>query len=162
MADDYWRKFYKAPDISPDDTLADIINKVIAAHVAVVDSYAIPAARKGLETLVALHLPAIGDEVVDLQAKANQERMRATFKSHFHNTDQVVSTPVPAPDGTPYRTSPADKCDHGVCFDESAAKGLDAHEVRRRWPRLFGDCPLGCGYRGIYYASMAHYVYGDW
>lgn len=53
-------------------------------------------------------------------------------------------------------------CTHGVTFDEDAAKHLDAHEVRKRWPRLFGKCPKGCGFDGIGYASMAHYVYGDW
>lgn len=37
-----------------------------------------------------------------------------------------------------------------------------AAEIRRRWPRLCGPCPLGCGYNGIYYASWEHYGYGDW
>lgn len=54
------------------------------------------------------------------------------------------------------------ECTHGVTFDEPAARGLDAYEVRRRWPRLDGRCPLGCGYCGIAYASGAHYVHGDW
>lgn len=55
-----------------------------------------------------------------------------------------------------------ESCDHGVTFDESEAKGLDAREVREKWPRLFGKCPKGCGYVGIAYASYAHYLYGDW
>jgi len=59
-----------------------------------------------------------------------------------------------------YRMLPP--CDHGVVFDQRAARDLPAHEVRRRWPRLDGACPLGCGYVGIGYASMAHYVCGDW
>lgn len=54
------------------------------------------------------------------------------------------------------------ECDHGVTFDRSAAKGLPASEVRKRWPRLDGACPLGCGFHGIAYASKAHYVYGDY
>jgi hypothetical protein len=54
------------------------------------------------------------------------------------------------------------RCVHGVTFDELAARGLGAVEIRRRWPRLDGECPLGCGYRGIFYASMAHVVFGDW
>ena len=75
-------------------------------------------------------------------------------------------------------TDPA-RCNHGVVFDEEAAIELLSSwrpggaaefvagnpasvEVRRRWPRLDGYCPLGCGYHGIYYASMAHYVAGDW
>ena len=35
-------------------------------------------------------------------------------------------------------------------------------EVKKRWPRLNGACPLGCGYVGIAYASPAHYEIGDW
>lgn len=53
-------------------------------------------------------------------------------------------------------------CDHGVAFDREASKGLDAYEVRRRWPRLDGKCPKGCGYSGIAYASSEHYYSGDW
>ena len=58
-------------------------------------------------------------------------------------------------------TVPAE-CTHGVTFDRDAARGLDAREVRRRWPRLFGPCPLGCGFDGIGYASYEHYIMGDW
>jgi hypothetical protein len=57
---------------------------------------------------------------------------------------------------------PLEECDHGVTFDESAAVGMEAEEVRARWPRLMGACPMGCGYSGIAYASHAHYVLGDW
>lgn len=77
-------------------------------------------------------------------------------------------------------------CDHGVTFDKEAADKLIADwkepeaeededpavrfimgptytgEIRKRWPRLCGECPKGCGYNGIYYASMEHYTYGDW
>jgi hypothetical protein len=74
-------------------------------------------------------------------------------------------------------------CDHGVIFDEAAAKklleetpedesldpavsfimGSPAHdEIRKRWPRLSGPCPKGCGYNGIAYASYSHFLYGDW
>ncbi len=66
--------------------------------------------------------------------------------------DRVFGEKEPAP--------PA--CDHGVTFDEFEAAGLDAYAVRERWPRLYGDCPKGCGFNGIGYASMAHYVCGDW
>lgn len=58
----------------------------------------------------------------------------------------------------PYREA----CDHGVTFDEEAAKGLDAYEVRKRWPRHYGVCPRGCGFTGIAYASYMHYISGDW
>lgn len=54
------------------------------------------------------------------------------------------------------------QCDHGVTFDEEAAKGLPVDEIRKRWPRGWGPCPKGCGWDGIAYASTAHYVYGDW
>jgi hypothetical protein len=73
-------------------------------------------------------------------------------------------------------------CNHGVTFDErqweeayrrfkADTRGMTdqvllnavfTHEVRRRWPRLDGKCPKGCGYEGICYASTAHYVAGDW
>jgi len=71
------------------------------------------------------------------------------------------------------------KCNHGVTFDLEAAKKLEGDwlpktpvefvmgnpartEIRKRWPRLSGLCPLGCGYNGIYYASYEHYIFGDW
>lgn len=82
------------------------------------------------------------------------------------------------PDGTPAR-EPTGPCDHGVTFDVEEARRVlgnwapkspaefvmgnpNAAEVRRRWPRLSGPCPLGCGYAGIYYASPEHYEMGDW
>jgi hypothetical protein len=55
-------------------------------------------------------------------------------------------------------------CDHAAvmpAFDEEAAKGLDAYEVRKRWPRFFGKCP-SCDFKGILYASRMHYIMGDW
>lgn len=72
-----------------------------------------------------------------------------------------------------------ESCDHGVVFDEEQARALlrdwkpadaaafimgptGAAEVRRRWPRLMGDCPKGCGFHGIAYASYFHYIAGDW
>lgn len=72
-----------------------------------------------------------------------------------------------------------EECDHGVVFDEEEAEKVlgtwkpkgavefvtgnpQAYEVRKRWPRLNGECPKGCGFRGIAYASMAHYTMGDW
>lgn len=75
------------------------------------------------------------------------------------------------------------KCDHGVTFDLDEAKKILATsvlnedddpalafimgpsttpEIRKRFPRLCGPCPKGCGYDGIAYASMEHYIYGDW
>lgn len=44
-----------------------------------------------------------------------------------------------------------------VTFNEEAAKGLSAEEVRKRWPR--GRC-LKCN--AIIYASSMHYIAGDW
>lgn len=71
------------------------------------------------------------------------------------------------------------ECDHGVVFDKAEADRLLSnwkpanavesivgnparHEVRRRWPRLFGACPKGCGFNGIAYASREHLIAGDW
>lgn len=59
-------------------------------------------------------------------------------------------------------TSGDERCDHGLRFDEAEAEGLSASEVRRRFPRLFGDCPKGCGFRGIAYVSMHHFYAGSW
>lgn len=53
-------------------------------------------------------------------------------------------------------------CDHGVRFDAVAARGVPSDIVRRRWPRLFGRCPKGCGFEGVGYASKEHFVAGDW
>lgn len=74
----------------------------------------------------------------------------------------------------------ASKCTHGVKFDPVEAQlMLEAHPaedsaagfvmgspaasvIRKKWPRLMGKCPLGCGYVGIAYASYEHYIMGDW
>jgi hypothetical protein len=53
------------------------------------------------------------------------------------------------------------KCDHGVKFDEELAQNMLVPEIRKVFPRFNGTCP-NCSYNGIAYASMAHYVYGDW
>lgn len=56
------------------------------------------------------------------------------------------------------------QCKHPRCavaFDEDAARGLSAEEVRKRWPRFYGLCP-DCNTEVIRYASTAHRVLGDW
>lgn len=70
-------------------------------------------------------------------------------------------------------------CTHGVTFDSEEADRILASfhpknavefimgdpasaEVRKRWPRLCGECPLGCGFNGIAYASREHLYAGDW
>jgi hypothetical protein len=52
------------------------------------------------------------------------------------------------------------KC-HVLPFDEELAKTMTSDEVRKTYPRFFGLC-ASCGYKGISYASFAHYIYGDW
>ena len=47
-------------------------------------------------------------------------------------------------------------------LDSEEAKTMNENEVRAKFPRLHGLCPKGCGYNGIGYASMEHYVMGDW
>lgn len=54
------------------------------------------------------------------------------------------------------------ECDHGIEFDADAAKDMTVAEIRKRYPRLFGPCPKGCGFDGIGYKSWEHYVMGDW
>lgn len=58
--------------------------------------------------------------------------------------------------------TPIENCNHGVTFDGEAARTLSVKEIRQRWPRLFGVCPLGCGFNGIAYASAEHFINGDW
>lgn len=61
------------------------------------------------------------------------------------------------------KTQP-EKCEHEgakVEYDSEAAKGLDAREIKKRWPRFFGPCP-DCGAQLIKYASFEHYIAGDW
>ena len=63
---------------------------------------------------------------------------------------------------------PEAKCSHGVMFDYDAYKALSEVDqknlelIRERWPRMVGNCPKGCGFHGIAYASMLHYICGDW
>ena len=53
-------------------------------------------------------------------------------------------------------------CTHGVTFDSEASQRLSSDDVRKKWPRLSGECPLGCGFNGFGYASLEHYIAGDW
>jgi len=56
------------------------------------------------------------------------------------------------------------ECDHAAVtpvFDLEASRGLDEYEVRRRWPRFWGQCPTCLGHV-IAYASFEHYIAGDW
>lgn len=61
----------------------------------------------------------------------------------------------------------SDECNHGITFDEDKVKGqrLSCYQIREMYPRGWftqdKPCP-NCGYVGIYYASFAHYAYGDW
>lgn len=59
-------------------------------------------------------------------------------------------------------TEIGEQCDHGVTFDEKAAKGLTVTEIRKRWPRgwftVEKPCPKGCDFHGIAYASYVHYT----
>lgn len=54
------------------------------------------------------------------------------------------------------------ECDHGISYDPRYGRQLNAHQVRERYPRLNGECPRGCGFRGIAYASQEHYLAGYW
>ena len=46
-------------------------------------------------------------------------------------------------------------------FDAEAAAGLSADAVQQRWPRGYQFCP-DCQSHVILYASMEHYLAGDW
>ena len=99
------------------------------------------------------------------RALYEQWHMEELAKQPVSNVAIVGLPVVSATAGDPYRTATlVDQCLHGLTFDEEIARAekLTVEQVRVRWPRLFGPCPLGCGYSGIAYASTAHYVYGDW
>ena len=56
------------------------------------------------------------------------------------------------------------ECEHPKVmpsFDSDKAKTMSASEVRKTYPRFGGKCP-DCDYEGILYASMIHYISGDW
>ena len=57
-------------------------------------------------------------------------------------------------------------CPHKKCvpeYDSERVKkeNMSAEEVRRLYPRFFGNCP-DCGAQLIQYASFEHYLAGDW
>lgn len=59
--------------------------------------------------------------------------------------------------------APAEPCQHEKVqptFPEGAGS-LPVSEIRRLYPRFDGVCP-DCGERWILYASIEHYVAGDW
>lgn len=56
------------------------------------------------------------------------------------------------------------KCEHPKvipAFDAEKAKTMTSSEIRKTYPRFGGKCP-DCEYQGIIYASMTHYIAGDW
>ena len=58
----------------------------------------------------------------------------------------------------------ANGCSHPKClpeFDEQASRLLTVGEIQKRWPRFWGECP-DCGENVIAYASIGHYIAGDW
>jgi len=94
-------------------------------------------------------------------------------------TGSTGQAAVGAPTALDYPRGMADACNHGVTFDHVEAQklfdgwtprhGMDVvlgnpawAEVRVRWPRLSGTCPLGCGFNGIAYASAEHHEAGYW
>lgn len=68
----------------------------------------------------------------------------------------VVSDPFPPPLRCLHLSARA-----RIDFDEERGFSMTPEEVRSKWPRFFGECP-DCGTSCIIYASLAHYVAGDW
>jgi hypothetical protein len=72
--------------------------------------------------------------------------------------------PIELPEPMPGPLRKADECGHTLhmpIFNQEEAKNLSVAEIRRRWPRFFGTCEM-CKENVIMYASLEHYVYGDW
>lgn len=91
----------------------------------------------------------------------------ASLKAELDKTQRVCAAECIERDRQSDRETTAEAtleeaCDHGVSFDEPAARGLPVLEVRTRWPRGDGPCPKGCGFNGVAYANWAHYMSGDW
>jgi len=84
----------------------------------------------------------VSDEIDKLLRKAREEGMGGPFRDAL----QKVCT-------HPQTTPPFDA--------EDARKLNDAGEVRKKYPRFFGQCP-DCGAQVIGYASYEHYIMGDW
>lgn len=79
-----------------------------------------------------------------------------SISENYHRMKNFILRPAV------FTRTPAE-CDHSdnvVPFDEKASEGLEAREVKERWPR--GSFCEHCGARGIYYASFLHYIRGDW
>lgn len=123
-------------------------------------------ARLGRRIAVADLMPCIGNYYAHALDRRWSEAATAVVVQQPTPLERLraLASPTPADHaaGHPYRDPPSDECGHGVTFELLAAEGLSTTEIRRRWPRLDGECPLGCGYRGIAYASTAHMIYGDW
>lgn len=46
-------------------------------------------------------------------------------------------------------------------YDHDKAKHMTSLKVREFYPRFEGTCKV-CGYRGVKYASVEHYLTGDY
>jgi hypothetical protein len=97
----------------------------------------------GFETLVATAVVAVAELV------AHDQASREVFFGQLAAACERAGAQPRGP-----------TCTHGVVFDAAAARGLSEVEIRRRWPRLEGLCPLGCGFCGAAYASLEHYLAG--
>lgn len=63
-----------------------------------------------------------------------------------------------------WNTCSLSPCSHSSVqptFDPALARDKSSREVRQLWPRFMGSCP-DCGELVILYASMEHYLAGDW
>jgi adenine C2-methylase RlmN of 23S rRNA A2503 and tRNA A37 len=85
---------------------------------------------------------------------------QALVKSLTRNLPRTPDKPL---SGEPIDFAQLPECTHGLEFDEEEANTYNytRYEIRQKWPRLDGKCEK-CGYEGIAYASMAHFIYGDW
>lgn len=88
-------------------------------------------------------------------AKLEELARTATSRLDFRQVEEIVPIQPPT-----LRAG----CQHpkvSPAFDYEASKGLSSREVRQRWPRFYGQCP-DCGFNGVIYASLEHFVSGDW
>lgn len=97
----------------------------------------------------------------DRSKEAGRARLRLAVRANYRAAKAEADSDLVAVD-PPAAVEAKSTCDHGLKFDSVAAKNMTSQQVVAVFPRLFGPCPKGCGFDGIGYASMEHYISGDW
>lgn len=118
----------------------------------------VPMANEDGSTYFMAYHPAFGQSTCSATGETEEESVDALREVRHavieHYQEKGYDLPTDA--------SVEYHCDHSTAthFDAKEAQGLSSEEVRLRWPRGT-HCPK-CGGQGIFYASVEHYIAGDW